>query len=331
MYYDIKKILSYNAFLNFLIGERGCGKTYSTSKFVINQFIKKGHQFVYIRRYKKEMKEGVEDFFDSLIKNGEFDSHKLEHSGSKFIIDKQVAGYAVTLSSAQSLKGKNFDKVKYIIFDEFLVEEDGHHHYLQNEVKIFLGLIESIARTRDVNIFMLGNATSLVNPYFIFFNVPIPYNSDIKLFKDGLILVQIMKNLKYREFKKSTKLGKLISGTEFEDYATNNKFENDNKDFICRKSQNAKCSFGFTYKNNLYGIWYDYSIGKVFVSNDCNSLYIFATTTEDLKPNTALLSVARDLNIWKQFVKNYKLGNVYYESMKIKLAINDIIKYLIKY
>lgn len=32
MYYDYNKILSYNAFLNILIGERGVGKTYRCFK-----------------------------------------------------------------------------------------------------------------------------------------------------------------------------------------------------------------------------------------------------------------------------------------------------------
>lgn len=41
MYYDYNRILSYNAMLNFLIGERGVGKTYGASKFVVNQFLKK--------------------------------------------------------------------------------------------------------------------------------------------------------------------------------------------------------------------------------------------------------------------------------------------------
>ena len=49
MYYDYNRILSYNAYLNILIGERGVGKTYGASKFVTSQFIKKRRR---IRIYK---------------------------------------------------------------------------------------------------------------------------------------------------------------------------------------------------------------------------------------------------------------------------------------
>jgi recombination protein RecT len=45
--------------INILIGERGVGKTYGATKFVINQFIKKGEQFAYIRRYKPEIAKAL--------------------------------------------------------------------------------------------------------------------------------------------------------------------------------------------------------------------------------------------------------------------------------
>ena len=38
MFYDYQKILSYNALINILLGERGVGKTYGASKFVLKRF-----------------------------------------------------------------------------------------------------------------------------------------------------------------------------------------------------------------------------------------------------------------------------------------------------
>lgn len=329
MYYNLNKVLSYNAFLNFLIGERGVGKTYSTTKFFINQFKKKGYQFAYIRRYKTELKKAIPKFFDSMIKNDEFPEDNLYHKGETFYCNDQVIGYAMTLTTAQNLKGDNFPNVKYIMFDEFIIE-NGQHHYLQDEVMNFLGLIETIARTRDINIFMLGNAVNIVNPYFLFFNISLPYNNDIVTYKEGLILVQYMKNQEYRDFKKKTKFGKLVAGTTYEAYAIDNVFQNDNKEFIEKKTGSSKCSFSIKYKNNIYGIWLDYAEGKLFVSNSYNSNgIIFACTKNDLTPNTMLLSIAKNYNSWKVFIKNYKLGNVYYETLKIKLAVEDILSHII--
>ena len=58
-YYDISDLLSYNKILNFVIGQRGGGKTFCAKKWCINDFIKSGgkNQFVWVRRYKTEMKK----------------------------------------------------------------------------------------------------------------------------------------------------------------------------------------------------------------------------------------------------------------------------------
>ena len=325
MYYDYSKILSYNAFINFLIGERGVGKTYGASKFVTKQFINKGEEFVYIRRYKSELAKSTPEFFKALINNDEFPGHKLITKGNKFMIDGITAGYSFSLSTAQSLKSTNFPKVKTIIFDEFIIEE-GQNHYIKNEVENFLGMIESISRMRDVRVFMLANAVTITNPYFIYFDINLPYNTDIKTYKDGLILVQYMYNKEYREAKAQTRFGKLTAGTEYSRYANENNFRLDNKNFIEKKTGSAKCSFGIKYKDNTYGIWFDFNEGKIFVSSDINTNQIFACTLQDHTPNTMLLSAIKDYTSWKTFIKNYRLGNVYYENVKIKNNVQELIK-----
>ena len=326
MYYDLSKALSYGAFINILLGERGVGKTYSASKFVTKEFIKKGHEFVYVRRYKTELQKSVGKFFKPLIINNEFEGHTLETKGDNFYIDNILAGYAVTLSTAQSLKSTNFPKVKYIIFDEFIIEE-GQSHYLRNEVETFLGLLETIGRMRDLKVFMLANSVTTSNPYFLYFDLSLPYNNDIKTFKDGLVLVQYMKNEAYREAKRKTQLGRLVEGTDYSKYAIDNEMKLDNKTFVMKKTANSKCNFTFIYQGVYYGVWYDYEEGKIFVSFDYNSNGCFyACTTKDHKPNTMLITIVKDYHSIKTFLKNYRLGNVYYESVKIKNALYEIVK-----
>lgn len=329
LYYNYDRILTFNALLNILIGERGVGKTYGASKFVVKEFIKKKRQFVYLRRYKTELSKSKSKFFSALIKKEEFKGHNLEVKGNTFYIDDEVAGYPMALSTAQQLKSTNFSNVSYIIFDEFLIES-GQGHYLKDEVFSFLGLIETIARMRKIKVFMLANAVSEVNPYFLFFDLQLPYNNDIKTFKDGTILLQYMTNEAYREKKKQTPFGKLVSNTEYEDYAINNKFTDDNKTFIEKKTGNSKFSFSFIYKDNTFGVWVDYNNSKIYVSNDyIDNGLVFATTTEDHSPNTLLYSIAKKYNCWNMFIDNYKLGNVYFESQKIKNICKDVIKNLI--
>lgn len=326
MYYNYNKVISYNALLNILIGSRGVGKTFGASELVVKDFIKNGNEFVYLRRYKTELSKSMSKFFKALIQEEKFPDDKLDVKGNTFYINDKVAGYGVTLSTAQQLKSSNFPKVKTIIFDEFLIES-GQGHYLKNEVDIFLGLIETISRMRNVRVFMLANAVTEANPYFLYFDLTLPYNNDIRTFKDGLILLQYMNNPDYIEAKKKTRFGKLVSGTEYEDYAINNKFSDNNSMFIEHKSGNSKFSFSFIYKDNRYGVWIDFNNSKIYVSNDfIENGFVFATTTDDHKPNTLLYSIAKNYNCWNVFIKNYKLGNVYFENNKIKNLCKDIIK-----
>lgn len=330
MYFELSKVLSYNAYLNIIIGERGVGKTYSVSKFVTKKFIDNGDEFAYIRRSKEELKKSVPKFFKALNKNNEFPKHKLNSpSFESFTIDNKTAGYGLSLRASQSYKSSNFSKVKYIIFDEF-ISEDGI--YLKNEVHKFFSLIETIARLRDdVVIFLLANSCSISNPYFLELNLSLPYNSQFKTFKDGLILVHYSKNEVYRETKKNTKFGKLIEGSDFENFAINNQFIFDNSTFIAKKTKHASCYFAFSYQNNTYGVWNDFSEGKMFISSDyIDNVPLFATTIENHSPNTMLISSAKYYKCWKKLLDNYKYGNVFFENQKIKNASMEVIKMFLR-
>lgn len=240
-------------------------------------------------------------------------------------------GEAVSLATSQDLKSVNFSKVRNIIFDEFIIEEGQKKFYLKNEVFVFLNLLETIGRLRDIRVFMLSNSANSNNPYFVYFDLLLPYNNDIKLFKNNTILLQYMKNEAYREAKRNTRFGHLIAGTDFEDYAVNNSFINDNKDFIEKKKGTSKFSFAFIYQNETFGVWLDNTEGLVYVSTDYvkNTPYLFSTTLKDHKPNTLFINSAKKYTCWKNFMKNFEIGIVRFENAKIKAICSDLIKMLL--
>lgn len=170
MYWDINKSLSYNALFNFIIGARGVGKSYGAKKLAIQNFLKKGKQFVYVRRYKEELKK-INKFFDDI--KGEFPEHEFKVSPPNFIIDNKIAGTAIPLSTAKIEKSTPYPNVTFIIFDEFILDK-GYHHYLPDEVTNFLELYSTVSRSRDVIVYFLSNALSITNPYFIYFNLSLP-------------------------------------------------------------------------------------------------------------------------------------------------------------
>ena len=82
------------------------------------------------------------------------------------------------------------------------------------------------------------------------------------------ILIELVQNRDFIEMKKNTRFGKLISGTDYGDYAIENEFLRDNKTFNEKKSGNCEFFFKFVYKENIYGVWINMNEGKLFVSND---------------------------------------------------------------
>lgn len=140
-YYDYNRILSYNCPVNVLIGERGCGKSYGAKNFIIKQYLKKGSQFLYLRRYDNELKAIFEksgkqkDFFDDI--KSEFPEHTLEAKNRKFYCDGEVFGYAKRMTEAQDLKSSVYQNVKIILIDEYPIEKN-KRYYLPNEGMILM-------------------------------------------------------------------------------------------------------------------------------------------------------------------------------------------------
>ena len=327
-WYDFSHVLSYNALLYFIIGERGVGKSFSTKKYLINHFKKSKKKFVYLRRYKSELKECVPKFFDDLQVAGLFPDDDFYVESNKFFINKKLMGYALPLSTANILKSTSFADVDTIVFDEFIIDK-GTYHYLANEVEQMLDLIETIGRLRDIKVIFLGNAISITNPYFTYFNISLPYNSDIATFKDGLIVLNYIKNEEYRKVKNESRFGKLIAGTKYGDYAINNKFLRDSKSFIAKRTE--KCKFIFTIKYNgvCYGVWTDYETGYMYISTkyDENCPIVFVFNTEDHTEHSTMVKISK-FGFFKAVIEKFRVGELYFDNIKIK---NEILELLGKY
>lgn len=326
IYYDISRVLTYNAYLNFLIGERGVGKTFSSKKFVINKWLKKKEQFIYLRRYKTEIDKAKKNYFNDI--HSLYKDHEFKSFADNFFIDNEICGYAIPLSTTNVLKSVCYDRVSTIIFDEFIIDK-GCYHYLSEEVKTFLEFCETVFRLRNnVRVIFLANAITQTNPYFLYFDIQPNPKTDIVLYKNGLILLQIMNNTDYRQAKKISRFGKLVSNTDYGKYAIDNEFLRDNNSFIEKKRGNCRFSFTFIFKNQKFGVWYNFDKGKMYVSQDYDktSPVVFTTTVENHRPNTLLLKNAKKYACWNMLLKQFKIGNVYFENMKVKNISLELFK-----
>lgn len=337
IFYNPERIVSFNALLNLIIGERGVGKTYGFKTFAIKRFLNKGKQFAYIRRYDTDLEASIgnsnDNKFFEQVKN-EFPNSEFKITKSKKVrklfIDNKICGYALPLSAADSLKSSSYENVDIIIFDEFMLKEGSSQHYLRNEPEIILDLIETIGRLRDIRVYCLGNAISSTCPLMSYFDLSLPYNTDIKLFKDSTIAVEYIKNEKYREVKKTSRFGKLIDGTRYGKYAIDNEFLTDSKAFIRKKDKNARFYFILYVNGKTYGIWRDFKNQVIYVSHDIdpNCPIKFAINEEDHNESTVFAKVRS--NFWfKQIINHYRLARLCFENQAIKnLFMQELNRYL---
>jgi hypothetical protein len=320
--------LTHNALFNLIIGNRSSGKSYSLKKKAISEFKKTGRQFIYLRRYKSELDESKEVYFDDIILNNEFPDDEITFDGDCFFINGMLFGYAMALTKAKDYKSSSFPNVWLIIYEEFIIEETGFTHYLKNEVTLFLNFYMSIDRYRGVKVFFLGNNFTMFNPYTIYWNISIPYNSSIVKAQKGKILLEMVNNEEFIQDRLETDFGQLIAGTKFADFAVMNKSPVDNNTFVMKKTPKSSYYFTFKYQDELYGVWVDYSEGKFFVSDNIDNCFklIYSVTLDDHTPNTLLLKSINKSTYFKTFIENYKGGNVYFESMRIKSVVYNVIR-----
>ena len=345
MFWDIGRTLTHNVLFNVIVGNRGGGKSYGAKKRAIDNFIKKKEQFGYIRRYKDDLKKPMEQFFTDIV--WEYPDYEFKVSGDKFYIrlkseikskwkESDVAGYGFVLSTASNKKSISYPDITMLIFDEFLIEK-GNQKYLANEPEKLLNLYETVARPGTghprVILFMLANAISITNPYFLYWNLRMPSTAD----KNGKfiwkhpskpILVEDVRNEKFIDAKRNTEFGQLVDGTAYAEYSIENKFLLDDDSFIEKKGYKARYYFTFIYKDRKFGVWADFNEGKLWVSEDVDPSFLlcFALTLKDHSPNTMLIQTRGRKGHMKVFTDAYKNGNVYFESMNIKNLCYEVIQ-----
>lgn len=349
MFWDIGRTLTHNMLFNFIIGNRGGGKSYGAKKKAIENFIKNKEQFGYIRRYRDDLKKPMEQFFKDVA--WEFPDYEMKVEGDKFYIrlkpadekakwkDCDIAGFGFSLSTANNKKSISYPDITMLIFDEFLIEK-GNQRYLTNEPEKLLNLYETVARPGTphprVVMFLLANAISVTNPYFLYFGLRMPKKKDknnkyIWKHPKKPILVEDVRNEKFIDAKKNTEFGQLIDGTDYADYSIENKMLLDNDMFIGKKTAKSRYYFTFIYKDKHFGVWVDNTESKMFVSDNIDNSFpfVYSLTLKDHSPNTMFLKSKGRNTRFGYLVENFKIGNVYFESMNIKNLCYEVFQMLI--
>ena len=341
-YYDGTKLLSMldingkKPDIYISTSNRSAGKTTYFSRLFVNRFIKHGEKFGLLYRYNYEIADVADKFFKeirTLFFNDYTMTSKPRAKGiyHELYLNGELCGYAISLNHAEQLKKYShlFADITRIMFDEFVSE---NNKYCPGEIQKFLSLMISISRgggkqVRRVPIFLIGNETTLLNPYFIAMDISGNLTAETKYLRgNGFVLEQGF-YADVANAQKESGLLQAFQNSNYTKYVTENIYLLDNVVFIEKPTgkNNYLCTFVIDGKNYALreypdsGIIYcdnsvDFSFPKklTFSANEMDVNYIMLSQNDFF------------INLMKTYFKN---GCFRFKNLECKKAVFKMLSF----
>lgn len=336
MYYNSNELFSKQAQINFVLGERGNGKSFEAKTRIIKNFLNKGEQSIYIRRRQTDIDEVKELFFDDIAPF--FPDTEFKIDGKYGYINGEVAVIFIALSTSMKKKSSPFPKVTLLVFDEYLEPAFKFPNYLKNDMFLLLELINTVVRSRNNwKLLLIGNVISFVNPFFTMYDIEIKdskkrFHRFLKDEDDGtyLICIELTDTPEFKENYSKTKLAKIIKNTNYGDYAMGGIAYEDNNDFILPERTGPHVFICSIYSQNKeLGVWFNGDaniyIDDIIEKDSKNKFYIF---NDDMKEGYINIKSLRKAWRGKQIATGYREGKMYFKSQEIKKTMQEFIKYI---
>lgn len=344
-YYSFDKVLSFNAKFNFIVGARGLGKTYGAKMKALQWAIRRGDQFIYLRRYKTELQAARNTFFadiEDAFPNYDFRivGNTAQMATSKDRGQKakdrtwSTIGFFIALSTAQTQKSVSFPKVKTIIFDEFIIEK-GATSYLPDESRALQNFYATVDRWKDkTRVFFLANSVSIMNPYFLAYRIRPDELEEYSVHgvnpETGkpFIVAHFADSAEFTNAVYQTEFGRFIEGTEYAEYAVGNEFKDNHDGMLGPKPSHAKYLMTLEVKPGTFSVWVDVAAPEGttywFQEKRPKQEILCTTVAENMTEDKKLLTYSDKL---LQYMRSaFQNGNAYFDTPKTRNAFIEVFK-----
>lgn len=315
-YHDGSFLLSYNKLLIFDVGGRSIGKSFFWKLFVVNNFLRKKEKgemsrFIYLRRHKNDidiMNKENKFWADISIK---LDGHKMETKSGEtltnFMIDDEICGYGMGLSSTVKMKSVPFPDVDYIIFDEFIDETGSYIGSKDNpntEPNLCASLLMSVARgggkvvRENVKMVFIGNTHDKYNPYFVFHKISERFKPDTKIINGPYWVVFKDPAEGIAEEIGKTQIGAMLKNTNYGMMAMGGGWQNEDGAYIGEMKGEKKYFCTLRSNGKVYGV-FENTMGEYYISHmvDTSDLWKYALTKRDMRDGHVLAT--KETKSWK--------------------------------
>ena len=243
---DGLKALSYNGIITAVNTNRNYGKTWTFKKRAFKRALKHGKKTIWLRLFKKEVKEALATFYNSKdlqkycgLSFYDKDTNKngnLKQQGNTFYYRKQINGKwtrwqwflkCYALSDADAVRSADDVDVDTIVFDEYTKPINKYKRYVGNIANDFIDILFSSKREHKVRCILLGNKESINNPIFTYFNIkPLPASfQGIKTYRHNSFVVQQINNKEETQSNYGIAMQNLLDGTAYGNYIYNDMYK----------------------------------------------------------------------------------------------------------
>ena len=329
VFFNWNRLYSYKL-INFfiLIGGRGIGKTTGALIDCVKAYNKTREQFVYVRRYKSELKK-CKGLLSKITKD-----YRIRGGGDGVIeyVDKEggIIGWAIALTVQQTVKsGINFENVTRIIYDEVTIARGGVLRYINNEIDQFLELLSSIVRERsNYKVYFIGNNNDLFNPYIEYFNINIKQNPYVD-YERGIYFEYCKTKEALIEIEKETPLYRVTKGTAYHQYHYANEVLVADNNKLGVKDAHATFLTRLLFNDVTLNV-YMQDNGSAFIEYrdkpiEDSYTYVIMKKSEY---NLYYCRLFKDSSIGRYLIRAFFTEDVWYQNNKCASIIQDFMQYV---
>ena len=340
-YYDGTKILTLKDIngnepqFKLVVGNRTAGKSFYFKRMLVRRFLKTGKKFCVLVRFKNEMMAVAESFFKDVQQITYPDKVMTAKPYGKdlfmeLFIDDVPCGYCVPINSADTIKrySSNFVDVEAIMFDEFQSEIN---KYCPREIEKFQSIIVSICRGqsqqfRPVPVYMISNAVSMFNPYYVFFGLTKKITGNTKFIRGKNY---VFEHCYVESAAKAIASAFAFGETAYSDYATKNSYLLDTSNFIERVKGPKSFQFYFRVNGTAFGVWQVNDGELLYVSTSFDPKYptSFAIKTTDHDIGSTFLR-GKASGLMRYLREYFDSGRCRFEDMACREAFIDFVGYM---
>ena len=339
--------LSYNGIITCILSNRNYGKTWTFKKRSFLRAIKHGKKTLWLRLFKKEVKEAISTFYTSkdlqeycgitIYDKDTNPNGNVKQCGNTFYYRKQIKGKwsrwswflkVYALSDVGAVRSADDVDVDTIIFDEFTKPVDTYKRYRGNIANDFIDILFSAKRDHQVRCVLIGNKESINNPIFSYFGIkPMPSSwQGIRTYRHGSFVLQQINNKEDTSTNYNAKMQHLLNGTAYGNYIYEDEYKNQNA-FRKRKTPPSATIYVQLILNTL-PIKISVNNGLFYVNMRIdNSRRVYCDTLQN-KYQHELLLVRKQKRFFTAFVNAMADNRVYYDTAQTYEAIQPFIQWL---